>query len=235
MTQWRLPLSLDLIDKRQIRSFVTRQGRLTKGQRLALEESWQDFGVELNAIDSLIAQFSDYDAVVLEIGFGNGQSLAQMAQAAPNTLFIGVEVHQPGVGALLQQLRERTLSNVRICYADARDVLQALPIQSLDRVQIFFPDPWPKKRHHKRRILQPEFVMKIVERLKAGAAVHCATDWLPYAEFMLETLSASPTLVNQQPLNQPFGTRPTYRPPTKFERRGEKLGHGVYDLIFHRK
>lgn len=230
MVEWNLPLQLRLLDSQRIRSFVTRQGRLTKGQRAALDELWPKYGLEIGS-GGLAAAMPDARARVLEIGFGNGESLAAMALAEPDVLFVGVEVHQPGVGALLQIIQEKEIQNIRLFYADARDVLtQEVSAASLDRVQIFFPDPWPKKRHLKRRIIQAPFISMILPKLKADGVVHTATDWEPYAEHMLEVLSGIDGLKNTHE-GATLG-RPDYRPETKFERRGHGLGHGVWDFIF---
>lgn len=235
MSDWNLPLQLALNDARQIRSFVTRQGRLTKGQRQALDTLWPTIGLNA-ATDNIIAASEHAKARVFEIGFGNGASLAAMAQSHPETMFFGVEVHQPGIGALLQLVEEQQLHNIRLFYADARDVLaQAVPEASLDQVQIFFPDPWPKKRHLKRRIIQQPFIESILPKLKIGGTIHCATDWEPYAEHMLEVLSAIPALKNANPAGGAMDSRPAYRPETKFERRGQGLGHGVWDFVFERQ
>ncbi|MEO6032803.1 MAG: tRNA (guanosine(46)-N7)-methyltransferase TrmB, partial [Burkholderiaceae bacterium] len=167
---------------------------------------------------------------VLEIGFGMGDATAAIAQALPGTDLIGVEVHTPGVGALLKQIGERGLANLRLIQHDAVDVLeQMIAPESLAGVHVFFPDPWHKKRHHKRRLIQADFVRLLVQRMAAGGYLHCATDWQPYAQQMLEVLGAEPGLRNTAP---GFAPRPDYRPLTKFENRGLKLGHCVWDLVF---
>ncbi len=235
MTECNLPLRLQLRDAHQIRSFVTRQGRLTKGQRIAIESLWPKFGLDV-ASTIITEHMVEAEERILEIGFGNGESLAQMAAANPRSLFIGVEVHQPGVGALLQLVEEQSLENIRLFYADARDVLsQAVPDGSLDRIQIFFPDPWPKKRHYKRRIIQTHFIKAFLPKLSIRGCIHCATDWEPYADHMLEVLSAIPQLVNMSESGGAMKERPFYRPETKFERRGHGLGHGVWDFVFEKK
>jgi tRNA (guanine-N7-)-methyltransferase len=171
--------------------------------------------------------------VVLEIGFGMGDATAAIASDLPGTDFLGIEVHTPGVGALLRQIGERGLSNLRIVQHDAVEVLRAMvPAGSLAGIHVFFPDPWHKKRHHKRRLLQPLFVAELARRLEPGGYLHCATDWEPYAQQMLEVLSAEPMLTNT---GEGFSSRPAYRPLTKFETRGLKLGHGVWDLVFKRR
>jgi tRNA (guanine-N7-)-methyltransferase len=171
--------------------------------------------------------------VVLEIGFGMGDATAAIANDLPGTDFLGIEVHTPGVGALLRQIGERGLSNLRIVQHDAVEVLRAMvPAGSLAGIHVFFPDPWHKKRHHKRRLLQPLIVAELARRLEPGGYLHCATDWEPYAQQMLEVLSAEPMLTNT---GEGFSSRPAYRPLTKFESRGLKLGHGVWDLVFKRR
>jgi tRNA (guanine-N7-)-methyltransferase len=170
---------------------------------------------------------------LLEIGFGMGDATAQVAAAQPQHNFIGIEVHAPGVGALLKRIGELELSNLRLVQHDAVEVLQAMiPAQSLAGVHIYFPDPWHKKRHHKRRLIQPDWVRQVATRLAPGGYLHCATDWQPYAEQMLEVLGAEPALVNTA---EGYAPRPDWRPQTKFERRGLKLGHGVWDLLFRKR
>jgi tRNA (guanine-N7-)-methyltransferase len=174
---------------------------------------------------------------VLEIGFGMGDATAAIAAALPGTDFIGCEVHVPGVGALLKRIGEQQLSNLRILQHDAVEVLQQMVADaSLDGVHIFFPDPWHKKRHHKRRLVQPPFVQLLARKLRPGAYLHCATDWQPYAEQMLDVLAAEPALTNNaSPGGAGYAERPAYRPLTKFEQRGLRLGHGVWDLVFLRR
>ena len=221
---------------RSIRSFVRREGRLTRGQQRALDLLWPQFGIEAGEgpleLDTLFGRSAPK---VLEIGFGMGASLAQMAAAKPDWDFLGIEVHRPGVGTLLRHIEEQGLSNVRVICADAVEVLkQRIPDASLDRVQLFFPDPWHKKRHHKRRIVQPEFVALIAAKLKPGGVFHLATDWENYAQHMLAVLSASPQFRNQAGEGH-YAPRPEERPLTKFEQRGQRLGHGVWDLLFVRE
>lgn len=221
---------------RRIRSFVRRQGRITAGQNRALELYWPQYGLELAGEPlQLSAVFGRSAPVIVEIGFGNGQSLLAMAQQRPEQDFIGIEVHKPGVGALINDAQRTDVHNLRVFNADAIEVLRtAIPEQSLAGVQLFFPDPWHKKRHHKRRIVQAEFVELIASRLQLGGYFHMATDWEPYAEHMLEVMTASALFINQQ-AGGGYSPRPEYRPETKFEKRGVRLGHGVWDLIFLRR
>jgi len=221
--------------RRRIRSYVLRAGRMTGGQQRALEEHWSRWG--LTHGDGLL----DFDAAfgragrrVLEVGFGMGQSLLAMAAAAPETNFIGVEVHLPGVGKLLHGMGEHGVDNIRIYRHDAVEVLRdCIPDNSLDAVHIYFPDPWHKKRHHKRRLVQPPFVALVARKLIPGGVLHLATDWENYAEQMLAVLGAAEGLSNTCGDGQ-FAPRPPHRPLTKFEQRGARLGHGVWDLVFTR-
>lgn len=228
-------ISKEELAKRPIRSFVLRQGRLTHGQQRALDELMPVFGVPYApALIDLNALFGrDASLKVLEIGFGMGDSTAKIAQTQPERDFLGVEVHAPGVGSLLKQIGELELKNLRIVQHDAVEVLKhMIPDASLDGVHIFFPDPWHKKRHHKRRLIQAEFVKLLCSKLKAGAYLHVATDWQEYAEWVLDVLQQEPLLENTA---QDYAPKPDYRPLTKFENRGIKLGHGVWDIIFRRK
>ena len=220
---------------RAIRSFVTRSGRITPAQERALEELWPKYGVDLGAapldLDALFGRRARRSA---EIGFGNGEHLLALAASRPAEDFLGIEVHRPGVGRLLLQLEEHGLGNVRVVCRDAVELLERyLDGPCLDEILILFPDPWPKKRHHKRRLIQPAFVVLLAERLKDGGALRLATDWEPYAVEMLATLSAEPRLRNVS-REGGFVTRPPERSPTRFERRGERLGHQVWDLEFRR-
>lgn len=220
---------------RQIRSFVRREGRLTPGQQKALDQLWPIFGIEdeQEALD-LNTLFNREAPRVLEIGFGNGASLAQMAKNQPDHDFIGIEVHRPGVGQLLKSIQNDELSNVRVACTDAVALLKnRIKDKSLDRIQIFFPDPWHKKRHHKRRIIQPAFVNVLADKLKHGGHLHLATDWQDYAEQMLEDVSGNERFCNCSH-DGSYIERPDYRPITKFEQRGHRLGHGVWDLLFKR-
>ena len=219
---------------RRIRSFVRREGRLTPAQQRALETLWPKYGLSVEHELDLPALFGRSAAVTLEIGFGNGSSLAEMAANEPDSDFIGIEVHRPGVGHLLMQLQERGLDNVRVFCADAVEVLeQTLADGSLQRVLLFFPDPWPKKKHHKRRIVQPGFVRLVARKLRPGGRFHLATDWQPYAEHILEVMQANTDFINLSP-NGDYCERPEWRPHTKYEQRGVKLGHEVRDLLFQR-
>ncbi|MGK2899295.1 MAG: tRNA (guanosine(46)-N7)-methyltransferase TrmB [Burkholderiaceae bacterium] len=217
--------------RRSIRSFVVRAGRMGPGQLRALAELGPRFVLPYaDAAFDFAASFGREAPRVLEIGFGMGDASAAIAQALPGTDFIGVEVHTPGVGALLKQIGERGLTNLRLIQHDAVDVLQRMIAPaSLAGVHVFFPDPWHKKKHNKRRLIQPGFVRLLVERLAPGGYLHCATDWQPYAEQMLAVLSAEPALRNSA---EGYAPRPDYRPLTKFENRGLRLGHGVWDLVF---
>ena len=219
---------------RTIQSFVRREGRITRGQQRALDELWPKYGIPDHAPASLDSLFGRVAPRTLEIGFGNGEALAGMAEQQPEHDFIGVEVHRPGVGHLLQLLEKRGIDNVRIYNADAVRVLkECIPDRSLDRLLLFFPDPWHKKRHHKRRIVQPGFAELIAEKLVSGGILHMATDWREYAEHMLADMQASGHFRNcAGPGN--YSPRPDYRPLTKFEQRGQRLGHDVYDLLFER-
>ena len=219
--------------KRSIRSFVKREGKMTSGQKNAIELLWPEYGIDLRDEVLDLADLFKRDAfTVLEIGFGNGLSLAEMAEAHPEQNYFGVEVHTPGVGGLLVQVKKRGLVNVRVSQDDAVEVLdQQIADGSLDRVQIFFPDPWHKKRHHKRRLIQSEFVKTLVTKLKPKGIIHVATDWENYAEHILQVLIQEPMLANTA---QEYAAKPSYRPLTKYENRGMNLGHGVWDLLFEK-
>lgn len=220
--------------QRRIRSFVLRQGRLTKGQARALETGFPRFGISYTPeFVDLSEKFNRTESKkVLEIGFGMGETTAKIAQTLPECDFLAAEVHTPGVGALLKLIEESALTNIRVIQHDVVEVLQnMLPDVSLDGVHIFFPDPWHKKRHHKRRLIQAEFVKLLCKKLKPGGYIHVATDWQEYAEWVLEVLSAEPQLQNTA---KDYAEKPAYRPLTKFENRGIKLGHGVWDMVFKR-
>jgi tRNA (guanine-N7-)-methyltransferase len=250
----------DVAYPKSIRSFVVRAGRTTAGQSRALLDLGPRFLVSYQASLEPLAQLypqlapdaasrppdTTTRALVLEIGFGMGEASAQIAQVLPGTDFLCCEVHEPGVGALLKRIGEQDLHNIRILAHDAVEVIDqmlpawesAQPARGLDGVHIFFPDPWHKKRHNKRRLIQQALVQSLVSRLKPGGYLHCATDWEPYAQQMLEVLSAEPLLANRNRQSHPdlagYAPKPHYRPLTKFEQRGVRLGHGVWDLMFHR-
>lgn len=219
---------------RRIRSFVRREGRLTEGQSSAIAHGWPQWGVDFSPA------LADWDVIFgrqaprfLEIGFGMGGATAEIARNHPGNDYLGIEVHRPGVGNLLKLIEQDGLTNLRLMSHDAVDVVeQMIAPGSLDGILIFFPDPWHKKRHHKRRLIQPDFVRHLVTRLKPGGTIHCATDWENYAEQMVDVLSAEPALENTA---VDYAPRPAYRPLTKFENRGLKLGHGVWDLVFRKK
>lgn len=219
---------------RPLRSYVLRGGRMGTGQQRALVELGPRYVLpfEACALD-LEAVFGRSAARIVEIGFGMGDATASVAAAMPGQDFIGIEVHEAGVGALLKRIGEMGLTNLRILRHDAVEVFNhMLPPDSLAGVHLWFPDPWHKKRHHKRRLVQPPFVHLLASRLAPGGYLHCATDWQPYAEQMLEVLRGEPLLANTE---AGFAPRPAWRPLTKFEQRGLRLGHGVWDLVFERR
>ncbi|MGJ8692838.1 MAG: tRNA (guanosine(46)-N7)-methyltransferase TrmB [Thalassotalea sp.] len=220
---------------RTVRSFVKREGRLTKGQERALELFWDEMGLEHNnGLIDCVSLFGNDNPITLEIGFGMGKSLVEMAKNAPDKNFIGVEVHRPGVGACIALAKEEGVDNLKVYEYDAILVLaDCIAPDSLTTVQLFFPDPWHKKKHHKRRIVQPEFVEAIRKKLKIGGVFHMATDWENYAECMLADMQTSPGYKNLSE-TQDYVPRPDSRPLTKFEQRGHRLGHGVWDLQFER-
>ncbi len=214
---------------------MRREGRLTEGQRRALAEQWSKFGIEpgaeLLALDEVFGRSAPR---ILEIGFGMGESLAAMAARHPENDYLGIEVYRPGVGSLLRQVGENESTNVRVISEDAVVVLtQMIPDNSIDRLQLFFPDPWHKKRHHKRRIVQSDFVALIHDKLKPGGILHMATDWEAYAQHMMAVMNASQGYQNCAGQGQ-YAARPEARPLTKFEQRGHRLGHSVWDLLFER-
>jgi tRNA (guanine-N7-)-methyltransferase len=219
-----------------VRSYVLRGGRLTEGQKRALQELWPRWGVDDGEGPLDFAElFGSRAPVILEIGFGNGSATWRMAEAEPQHNFLGVEVYRPGVGRLLLRLAEHGIGNVRVACADAVAFLRArVPPASLSGVRIYFPDPWPKKRHHKRRIVQPSLVDLLAARMAPGALLHLATDWAPYAEHMREVMAEAPDFEPLSP-GTGAGCRPAWRPETKYERRGERLGHPVYDLVYRRR
>lgn len=220
---------------KRIRSFVRREGRLTPGQQRAMEVLFPRFGIEAGEAPlDLDAVFGRSAPRILEIGFGNGESLAEIAKNHPQNDYIGIEVHRPGVGHLLMRIEEQELTNVRVMCADAVEVLEKqIPDASLNALYLFFPDPWHKKRHHKRRQVQPEWAQLVRRKLKSGGRLHMATDWQHYAEHMLEILDAAEGFKNTSASGN-YSPKPDYRPETKFERRGLKLGHGVWDLVFEK-
>ena len=219
---------------RTIRSFVRREGRLTPGQQRAINELWAQFALdEGDDLLDLNQLFNRKAPKVIEIGFGNGASLAEMAKNKPDTDFLGIEVHRPGVGQLLNLIDINGLSNLRVACTDAVEFLKhRIADNSLDRLQLFFPDPWHKKRHHKRRIIKPDFVKLLAGKIKIGGHLHMATDWQDYAEQMLKDLSDNTSFENCA--DDKYIPRPDYRPLTKFEHRGQKLGHGIWDLLYKR-
>ncbi|HHF7373443.1 tRNA (guanosine(46)-N7)-methyltransferase TrmB [Legionella bozemanae] len=219
--------------QRKIKSYVLRAGRVSNRQRQGLDLWLKDYELTVDGSPWNVSQEFDRTAdTVIEIGFGMGASLLAMAKNNPELNYIGIEVHQAGVGSLAADLHEYQLSNVRIVAHDAVEVFRTqLLDNSLAGVQIFFPDPWHKKRHHKRRLIQKEFIQLLTKKIKPGGFIHCATDWQDYAEHMLEVLSTEPTLQNTQKEGG-YSPRPLSRPLTKFEQRGERLGYGVWDLIF---
>ncbi len=222
-----------MIKLRKIRSFVRRQGRITASQQTAIDALLPTYG--LNPAQGMLdfqSIFNRSAPVVLEIGFGMGQSLLQMAQATPEQDFIGIEVHWPGIGALLNGIEQNQLQNIRVFAGDATEWIQhCIPDASLARILIFFPDPWPKKRHHKRRLIQPKFIALLRQKLKAGGTLHLATDWGDYAMQMMTVISQIDGFINVAGPGE-FTPRPNYRPMTKFELRGQSLGHSVWDLLF---
>ena len=223
---------------RPVRSYVIREGRLTRGQERALRDYWPVYGVDFDTGEpplDFTRLFGNAGPVVLEIGFGDGGAIRQMALAQPTWNMLGIEVHRPGVGNLLLRLAGEAISNVRVIRGDAVEILtRAIPPDSLHRIHLYFPDPWPKKRHHKRRILSAQFADLAASRLLPGSGVfHFATDWEDYAEQALVTLNACPRLRNtQQPAG--YSPRPDWRPETRFEKRGRRLGHVVRDILMRR-
>lgn len=225
---------MDRFPERSIRSYVLRQGRMTRAQARAHATLLPKYGVPfVRAPLDLAALFGRAAPKIVEIGFGMGETTAAIARENPDKDYLAIEVHSPGVGSLLKRIDALGLANVRVIQHDAVDVLEwMLAPESLDGVHIFFPDPWPKKRHHKRRLIQPPFVALLAQRLKPGGYLHVATDWQDYAEHILAVLSEEPRLANAA--GRGFAPRPNSRPPTKFEERGRRLGHGVWDVLFRR-
>jgi tRNA (guanine-N7-)-methyltransferase len=221
--------------QKSIRSFVIRGGRITEGQKKAFDSAWPLYGLSLfdGLIDPLLV-FGRTAPLVLEVGFGMGDSLLAMAQAEPEKDFIGIEVHPPGVGRLINNVAKNGLTNLRVYMADAHDVLtDCIPDNVLQRFQLYFPDPWHKKKHNKRRIVQADFIALVHCKLALGGLCHLATDWEAYAESMQDVMSAVDGFVNQAGIRN-FSPKPDFRPFTKFEHRGQRLGHGVWDLLFEK-
>jgi len=220
--------------RRSIRSYVLRQGRLTPAQQRACEALLPRFGIPYREmLLDLEEAFGHRAPKILEIGFGMGETTVHIAAHHPENDYLGIEVHTPGVGSLLKRLADAELTNVRVIQHDAVEVLaHMIPAESLDGAYLFFPDPWPKKRHHKRRLVQPPFISLLSSRMKSGAYLHVATDWEDYARQILDVLGSEPTLVNTA---RGFAPRPEWRPQTKFEVRGLKLGHPVWDVLFRRR
>jgi tRNA (guanine-N7-)-methyltransferase len=227
-----VPNSIPDENKRPIRSYVIRSGRLTDAQRKAIENYWGKYVVEFKGevLDPAVL-FEKPQKLTVEIGFGMGDSLLEMAKNSPEQNFLGIEVHQPGVGKLLNGIAENELTNIKLICHDAREILETgLPENCIDRLLLFFPDPWHKKRHNKRRLVQPEFIELLLKKLSPDALLHFATDWQAYAEHMMEILEANSSLENVMGA-QNYWPDPD-RPVTKFEKRGQRLGHGVWDLKF---
>ncbi len=218
---------------RKIQSFVRRSGRLTLGQKAGLFDLWPKFGIDApTGLIDLNNEFEKNQAITLEIGFGNGDSLLEMATNMPNQNFLGIEVYEAGVGRLINEANKRQLTNLKIIKEDAVEVLKyCIKDDSFDTFQLFFPDPWHKKKHHKRRIVQTDFLDLISSKLQSGGTIHMATDWENYATHMMKMLENHPHFKNTMSAHN-YSVKPEHRPITKFERRGERLGHGVWDLIF---
>jgi tRNA (guanine-N7-)-methyltransferase len=226
----------DLLSRfRRIRSFVRREGRLTPGQQHAMDQLFPRFGLEAGEVRlDLDAIFGRTAPRILEIGFGNGETLAEIAYNHPDNDYLGIEVHRPGVGHLLMKIEERGLTNLRVMSEDAVEILEKqIPDNSLDALYLFFPDPWHKKKHHKRRQVQAAWAQLVRRKLKTGGRLHMATDWENYAQHMLAVLNAAEGFRNTSATGD-YVIKPDYRPETKFERRGLRLGHGVWDLVFEK-
>ncbi|HCH24149.1 MAG TPA: tRNA (guanosine(46)-N7)-methyltransferase TrmB [Oceanospirillaceae bacterium] len=227
------PASYSVDNPRRIRSFVQRSGRMTPSQQNALDQQWPNFGLQL--VDGLLdfkQLFGNDNPVIMEIGFGMGDSLITMAKTMPENNYLGIEVHKPGVGRLLNNAQAQGLTNLKVFCDDAIEVMaQCIADHSLAGVQLFFPDPWHKKKHNKRRIVQPKFAQDIRQKLAPKGIFHMATDWQPYAEHMMEVMEVAPGYSNLAGAGQ-FSPQPDFRPVTKFQRRGEGKGHGVWDLMY---
>ena len=223
------------LHRRRVRSFVRRGGRITAAQTRALKQLWPELGIDFAPRRRELERgFGRVAPRLLEIGFGNGEALLTIARERGDWDCLGIEVYEPGVGRLLLQAHEAGVRNLRVLCHDAVEVLEEqLPDASINEALVFFPDPWPKKRHHKRRLIQPPFATLLARKLASGGVLRLATDWQPYAEQMLEVLNACELLVNSAP-DRAFSPRPTIRPATRFERRGQRLGHGVWDLAYRR-
>lgn len=234
MSNIELDSSENLQNRRNIKSFVLRQGHMTAAQQRAIDTQWSKFGVDYrpHKID-LNSTFQRTAPKILEIGFGMGTATATIAQRLPEVDFLAIDVHGPGVGNLLKLIQEENISNIRVMRHDAVEVVNTmLDSDSVHGIHIFFPDPWQKKRHHKRRLIQRPFIEQLLPKLESNGYIHLATDWEEYAEQMLEVLSSFDELNNTA---DDFAPKPTYRPETKFESRGKRLGHGVWDLVFVKK
>ena len=221
--------------RRSIRSFVRREGRITPAQQRALKDLWPRYGFDMGEAQlDFTVIFGRHAPVILEIGFGNGDALVAEAAAHPENDYIGIEVHRPGIGNLLRKLESSEMKNVRVMLADAKEILAAqIPETSLTGLHLFFPDPWPKQRHHKRRLVQSDFAALVMRKLVPGGYIHLATDWKDYAEHMVSVLSRTPGLVEVSGLDQ-FTTTIASRGQTRFEQRGRKLGNPIWDLVFQR-
>ena len=220
---------------RNIKSYVLRQGHMTPAQQKAIDDNWATFGIDFQAAPlDLTTAFGRANPKVLEIGFGMGVATAEIAQRLPETDFLAIDVHGPGVGNLCKLIAEQSITNIRVMRHDAVEVVEKmLPDNSLDGIHIFFPDPWHKKRHNKRRLIQAPFVAKLLPKLKSNGYIHLATDWEEYAQQMLDVLQSFPEQLANTAAD--FAPTPDYRPETKFEARGKRLGHGVWDLVFRKK
>jgi len=225
----------EALKNRPIRSFVIRSGRMTSGQQNSWDALWPNLGLDLSSsLMDFATIFGNSNPLVLEIGFGMGRSLCEMAQQAPNKNFVGIEVHRPGVGSLLMKADELELTNLKVFCADANELLKhSVADKALDRLQLFFPDPWHKTKHNKRRLVQAEFVQSIRPKLEIGGIFHMATDWEPYAKHMMKIMESAEGFKNIAGEHN-YSERPDYRPLTKFEERGQRLGHGVWDLLYER-
>lgn len=216
----------------RIRSFIRRQGRATSGQKNSIEKNWDVYCLDPDKDYDFSQVFNNDAPVIMEIGFGNGSCLAEMAEANPELNYLGIEVHKPGVARLMMLLEQKKITNVRVFHHDAIEILEQQILDGMLRgIHLFFPDPWQKRRHHKRRIVRPDFNVLLIKKLEKGGYFHAATDWEHYAKEMLRILSSSTGLLNTS-LDKKYCERPQYRPVTKFENRGLRLGHGVWDLIF---